>query len=114
MDIFLVQLPIYDGRMAKFSGICLDEITCPMPPYPAREASKEVVEAYQAEGGDVRKLPNVPVIVGGQTDFLIGMRYNYFQPKLMFMLPTGLAIYQSIFRGVDGTRGCIGGSSEIF
>ena len=111
---YLVELPIHDGRMAKFSGICLDQITSPMPPYPVREASKEIVEAYRAKGRDVRRLPDVPTIVGGPTDFLIGIRYNYFLPKLVFMLPTGLAIYKSIFRGVDGTRGCIGGSSAIF
>ena len=111
---YLVQLPIHDGRLAKFSGMCLDAITSPMPPYPVREASKEIVEAYRAKGGDVRKLPNVPAIVGGHTDFLIGVRYNYFQPKLLFMLSNGLAIYKSIFRVVDGRRGCIGGPPEIF
>ena len=111
---YLINFPIHDGRSAKFSGICLDVVTGSMPPYPVREASKEVVEGYKAQGGDVRQLPGVPAIVGGDTDFLLGIRYNYFQPRLLFILPSGLAIYESIFKGVDGTRGCIGGSSEIF
>ena len=110
----LINFPIHDGRLAKFSGITLDLVTGAMPPYPVREARKEIVDGYKAQGGKLCKLPQVPAIVGGDTDFLLGIRYNYFQPRLLFILPSGLAIYESIFMGVDNTRGCIGGSSEIF
>ena len=111
---FLINFPIHDGRLAKFSGITLDVVTGAMPPYPVREARKEIVEGYKAQGGKISKLPQVPAIVGGDTDFLLGIRYNYFQPRMLFILPSGLAIYESIFKGVDETRGCVGGSSEIF
>ena len=111
---YSIKLPIFDGRMARFSGLCLDIITGAFPPYPVREARKTLVEAYAAEGGQVSDLPQVPVLVGGETDFLIGSTYNWYQPRLMFILPTGLAIYKSMFIGVDGSRGCIGGSHEVF
>ena len=42
------------------------------------------------------------------------MQYNFFNPRQLFILPTGLATYESIFIGVDGTRGCIGGPHELF
>ena len=56
----------------------------------------------------------MPVLVGGDTDFLLGIQYNFFLPRPMFMLPSGLGIYESMFVGVDGTRGCIGGAHQLF
>ena len=109
-----IKLPIHDGRLANFNGLCLDSITGPMPPYPVRAASKELVNEYVAQGGIASDLPQVPVIVGGETHFLFGQQYSYLLPRLLFILHTGLAIYESMFRGVDGTRGCIGGPSKIF
>ena len=85
-----------------------------MPPYHVRAASKELVNEYVAQGGDASDLPQVPVFVGGETDFLLGQQYSYLLPRLLFILPTGLAIYESMFLGVDGTRGCIGGPSKMF
>ena len=111
---FTVNLPIHDGRLGTFSGLCLDVITGAMPPYPVREARKSLIEAYTAQGGKEQDLPQVPLLVGGDTDFLFGSQYNWYQPRLLFILTTGLAIYESIFTGVDGTRGCIGGNHHIF
>ena len=42
---YSVRLPIHDGRMARFSGLCLDVITGAFPPYPVREARKTIVDA---------------------------------------------------------------------
>ena len=109
-----IKLPIHDGRLANFNGLCLDSITGNMPPYPVRAASKELVDEYVAQGGEASNLPQVPVSVGGETDFLLGQQYSYLLPRLLFILPTGLAIYESMFLGIDGTRGCIGGPSKMF
>ena len=108
------ELPIHDGRLATFSGMCLDVVTGGMPPYPVREASKVLSDAYVAKGGKISDLPQVPLLVGGETDILLGIQYNWYQPRLLFILPTGLAIYKSVFKGVDGSRGCIGGSHKLF
>ena len=107
---YSIDFPIHDGRMATFSGLCLDTITGGMPPYPVREARKTLVEEYVAGGGKESELPQVPLLVGGDT----GPQYNWFLPRLLFILTSGLAIYESMFVGVDGTRGCIGGSHELF
>ena len=112
--LYTVKLPSYDGTLVNLTGICLETITGIMPPYPVQEAREDIVAGYKAQGGKEYDLPQVPVSVGGDTDFLIGMRYNYYQPRLVFILPTGLALYESLFVGVDGTRGCIGGSHELF
>jgi hypothetical protein len=109
-----VRLPIHTGQLAQFSGMCMEVITGKMPPYPVREARKELVTQYEAEGGDGANLPQVPTLVGGETDFLFGQQYNWFAPRLLFILPTGLAIYESMFVSSDGTRGCMGGPSKLF
>ena len=44
-----------------------------MPPYPVREASKDIVDDYVAKGGKKFELPRVPLLVGGDTDCLIGL-----------------------------------------
>ena len=111
---YSVKLPTYNGQLVTFNGICLDVITGVMPNYPVKEARKSIVAEYIAKGGKESDLPDVPLLVGGETDFLIGLQYNYYQPRLVFMLPTGLAIYESLFVGVDNTRGCIGGPHEVF
>ena len=67
-----VKLPIHTGQLAKFSGMCMDVITGRMAPYPVREARKELVAEYEAQGGSEADLPQVPVLVGGETDFLFG------------------------------------------
>ena len=98
---YSVKLPIHDGTLVKFTGVSLGVITGAMPPYPVKEASKVIANDYVASGGKESDLPDVPVCVGGETDFLIGLQYNYYQPRLVHILTTGLAIYKSPFVGVD-------------
>ena len=109
---YAVKLPIHDGSLVKFRGVSLEIVTGTMPPYPVGEAFKSIAEDYVAQGGDISDLPVVPDTVGGETDFLIGIQYNYFQPRMIHIMTTGLAIYISPFVGVDGTRGCIGGPHD--
>ena len=113
---YSIKLPAYDNRLVKFTGMCLDSITGQLPHYPVREARKDVVKHYvnTVKGGKESDLPTVPLIVGGDTDCLVGITFNYFFPRLVHILPTGLAIYKSVFTGIDNTRGCIGGNHEIF
>ena len=87
-------------------------MTGTMPPYPVREVRNVLVNV--ASGGNANELPGVPTLVGGETDFLFGMAYNWFLPQRLFVLPTGLAIYESMFVGIDGSRGCIDGNHQLF
>eukprot|EP00794_Sanderia_malayensis_P002417 gene2417-biopygen1303 len=45
---------------------------------------------------------------------MIGIKYLRYHPKLIYQLPSGLAIYQSVFRNSDGGSGVIGGPHPIF
>ena len=59
-------------------------------------------------------LPTVPTSVGGDVDLMIGIKYLRYHPEQIFKLPSGLTIYKSIFKNIDGSRGVIGGPHKIF
>ena len=111
---YLLEFPTHNGDFASFNSVSLPVITGAMPPYPVKKVRKDIVDDYIKQGGNECDIPGVPTVVGGETDFLIGILYNWYQPRLVHILPTGLAIYKSMFVGTDGTRGCIGGAHELF
>ena len=74
----------------------------------------DIRDAYIQSGGDDSNLPQLPSYVGGETDFLIGIKYLRYHPEIVFQLPSGLTIYRSLFKNADGGRGVIGGPHEIF
>ena len=90
-------------------GICLDNITSKFPLYPLQgKVLNDITKAYQDAGGDARTLPKIPKSVGGEIDFIIGIKYLRYYPKMIFQLPSGLTIYESVFENADGGRGVIG------
>ena len=68
----------------------------------------DITKAYKDAGGDARTLPKIPKSVGGEIDFIIGIKYLRYYPKMIFQLPSGLTIYESVFENADGGRGVIG------
>ena len=75
---------------------------------------QDIISSYKNTGGSPSDLPKVPVSVGGNTDFMIGIKYLRHHPKLIDQLPSGLSIYESMLKNSDGTRGVIGGPHEVF
>ena len=112
---YKVQLPLAEGGEATLSGTCLEQVTEEFPMYPLQGAVEEDVRtAYKISGGDVNDLPRVPKFVGGEVDFLFGMKYNRHNPREVFRTISGLSIYESKFKNPDGSRGLIGGNHEVF
>ena len=62
----------------------------------------------------VSHLPRLPKHVGGDTDILIGSRYLKYFPEEVKKFESGLRIYESVFKGPDGTRGVLGGPHPGF
>ena len=113
--IYSVKLPLYDGSEAVMSGVCLDQITSTFPTYPLQgKVMQDIVSAYRQSGGKANDLPKIPQTVGGDTDFMIGIKYLRYYPQVIFQLPSGLTIYESLFCNPDGGRGIIGGPHQIF
>ena len=107
---FSVRLPLKNGGIATLSGM-FDKMTTDFPKYPLMKISKDIKEICLSKGkmGLYKKLPNLPKKVGGQTDILIGLKYKKYFPQQVLMFPTGLTVYRSVFEGLDGTDGVLGG-----
>ena len=73
----------------------------------------DIQESYRATGGNVENLPSLPEFVGGDVDIMIGSKYARYQPEPIFKMPSGLTIYRSSFKNVDGTRGVVGGPHPL-
>ena len=74
-----------------------------------QEVAKDIQKEYEKSRTNSReKLPKLPRSVGGNTDFMIGIKYLKYFPKEIFQLPSGLTIYESVFLNADGSRGVIG------
>ena len=59
-------------------------------------------------------LSTVPEKVGGDIDFIIGIKYLRYFSKPVFRMLSGLTIYESHFWNSDGSCGLIGGPHAIF
>ena len=112
--VYQIRLPLYNGKNAVLSGICIDQITTVFPTYPLYGKIKsDVYKGYIQDGGDVNYLPTIPEYVGGAVDIMIGSKYQRYQPVPVFSLPSGLTIYRSPFNNGTGGRGVIGGPHEV-
>ena len=104
--IYKVNLPLYDESHATMLGVCLDNITSKFLLYPVQgKVLNGITKAYKYAGGDPTTLPKIPKSVGGETDFMIDIKYLRYYPKMIFQLPSGLTIYESVFENANGVRG---------
>ena len=112
--IYKVKIPLHDVSQARMAGVCLDKITSTFPTYPLQGRVISDINAYQKAVGDVKTLPAIPKFVGGEIDFMTGIKYLRYHPKVIFQLPSGLTIYKSVFENADRGRGVIGGPHKVF
>ena len=113
--IYQIRLPLYNGRDAILSGVCLDQITTSFPMCPMHGRVADDIESmFIDSGGKPGGLPTLPPSVGGETDFMFGAKYLRYHPTPVFQLPSGLTIYKSMFINADGGRGVVGGPHEVF
>ena len=111
---YQVNLPLFNGNDAVFSGVCLDQITIEFPKYPLKgQVEADVRSGYISNGKDPKYLAKFPVFAGGHTDFMIGVKYLRYYLEKVFQLLSGLTIYKSCFKNSDGTRGVIGGPHRV-
>ena len=107
--IYQVKLFLCSGSDAILSGVWLEKIPESFPTYPLQgKLMQDIISSYKNTGDNPSDLPKVPVSVGGNIDFMIGINYLRHHPKLIYQLPSGLSIYESRFKNSDGTRGSLG------
>ena len=105
---------MHNGENATMAGVCLEKITEVFPNYPLQGVvEQDLIQAFK-EIKKRKQLPKLPKFIGGDTDFMISIRYLLYYPDKIFELPTGLTIYESKFKNTDGTRGIVGGPHHVF
>jgi len=113
LGMYSIKIPMHSGQSASLSGTCLQTIATTFAQYPLDEAYKDICQSFQSTGGN-QMLPKPSLSVGGDIHFMIGVKYLRYHPKLIYQLPSGLAIYESVFNNADGGTGVIGGPHPIF
>ena len=90
---YLVAMDTIEGKAQQLQGVTVPVITGDFPTLDITAA----VSAVQAGNRNNSKLRNCKfqAQVGGTIDCLIGIQYNQLQPKVVHMLPSGLAIYET-------------------
>jgi len=112
--MYSVSLPLYNELNATFTGACLEKVTATFPIHHLNEVEADIQREFTKVGGTINQLPRLPKAIGGDVDFIIGIKYLRYHPEKVFQLPSGLTIYQSMFRNSDGSRGVIGGPHRVF
>ena len=113
--IFSVKLPLSNGKDATLTGVCIDKITETFPFYPlSGKVENDIIKDFEEKVGNRSLLPRLPKEVGGNVDFMVGIKYFRYFPELVYQLSSGLTIHRSHFKNVDGTRGVIGGPHQVF
>ena len=59
-------------------------------------------------------LPKLPSSVGADVHLMIGVKYLRYHPRIIFQLPSGLAIHESVFVNADGGSGVMVGPQQVF
>ena len=110
---YLVAMETSDGRFQQMKGLVVKTITTDFPQLDLSSAAKEIKRAAPSTYNAKRcKLPNS---IGGSVDCLVGIQYNQLQPKLIHMLPSGLAIYKTkLAPHVKGFNYVLGGPHASF
>ena len=78
--VYSIRLPLVGGENAVIRGLCMSKVTTyfpvyPPPPPPLHKVDNNLRKECKAIGGTllVNRLPNLPKMVGGETDILIGI-----------------------------------------
>ena len=111
--IHQIKLPLPDNKVAKMSGVCLEQITEKFPLYPLDRIESDIRKDFIATRGNLRGLPKLGSRVGGETDFMLGMKYYRYFPKEVHRLASGLVIFKSMFENADGGYGVVGGPHPV-
>ena len=75
---------------------------------------ENITAGYKRQGNNPSDLLQLPQSVGGDTDFMLGIKYRRYYPEKVFQLPSGLTKYRSWFKNADGTKGVVSGPHKVF
>jgi len=89
--VYTVQLPTFNGERAMLIGVAIHKAMTSMTSIGELVAILLIYQFFQ-----------------------VGIKYLRYHLKPIFQPPSGLTIYESIFKNPDGSRGVIGGTHHVF
>ena len=110
---YMVAMDRDEKRAQTLQGLAVEVITGDFPKIDISAA----VAAVKMDNQRNKYLQNCkfPKIVGGSIDALIGIQYNTCQPRLIHMMPSGLAIYETtLMPHTKNMRYVLGGPHSSF
>ena len=111
---YLVAMETSDGMAQQMQGLVVKNITTDFPQLDISSAADEIMKAASPRKDNIRRC-KLPKSIGGSVDCLIGIHYNQLQPKLIHMLPSGLAIYKTTLAPhIKGYNYVLGGPHASF
>ena len=106
-------IPLADGTFQAVRGLCMDTVVGKLPFYRLKPLLSQIKE----ENPTNKKLKslNIPKVLGGDVDLLLGIKYLRIMPKPVHVLPCGLTVFESVLKPFkkDETA-VIGGPIEVF
>ena len=112
---YLVAMETTDGKAQQMQGLVVKNITTDFPQLDISTAAEEMRSAGPVKKNWNMKRCKLPQTIGGSVDCLIGIQYNQLQPKLVHMLPSGLAVYRTkLAPHVKGFNYVLGGPHASF
>ena len=97
-------------QVATITGLRMPSITTPFPRWNVAGAMAEILPELDSAFPDHGPLPPYSDIIGGEeVSVMIGIRYARFFPRLLYMLPSGLGVYESQFSASNGQTCVLGG-----
>ena len=101
-------LPLVDGGQQVVRGLTVPKVTQEMPIIDMQS----IFNSIKNKSKSVKAIQNlqVPKVVGGAVDMIIGIQYQNIYPELVHQYPNGLAVFKSkLMPASPGAVACIGG-----
>ena len=106
-------IPLADGTFQAVRGLCMDTVVGKLPYYKLKPLLSQIKEE-NPNNQHLRRL-NIPKVLGGDVDLLLGIKYLRIMPKPVHVLPCGLTVFESVLKPFNkGETAVIGGPVEAF
>ena len=112
---YLVAMETVDGKAQQMQGLAVKNITSDFPQFNLTDAAAEVFRSVPRNKELEFRRCKFPESIGGSVDCLVGIQYNQLQPRLVHMLPSGLAVYKTkLAPHIKGYNYVLGGPHSSF
>lgn len=110
------RLPLVkEDKFATLTGLKMKNVTGNFPCWDIVNAWDQITEELDEEFPGHDAVPDPPDQVGGgPVDVMVGIRYAKLFPTLLYMLPSGLGIYETKIKAHNGKNCVLGGSHHTW